>query len=108
GVWLIKDNARMRRFSAWVTKTGNKIVTFFTRGKKTNAVKGDAVLEFFDGLHDDFLAIRRERKILVRPFAWAAIANILDVALIWIAFWSLGFPLDPALLFIAFGLASIV
>jgi conserved hypothetical protein len=65
------------------------------------------LLEFFDGLHDDYLAIRRERKILIKPFIWATIANILDVALLWISFWSLGYPLDPALLFIAFGIASI-
>jgi len=107
GVWLIKDNARLRRFSAWLTKTVNRFVRWLTRGKKRKAINGDHVLEFFDGLHDDFLAIRRERKILIKPFIWATIANILDVALLWISFWSLGYPLEPALLFIAFGIASI-
>lgn len=107
GVWLIKSNDRLRRFSAWLTKTVNRFVRWITRGKKRKAVKGEVILEFFDELHDDYLAIRRERKILVRPFIWATIANMLDVALLWIAFWSLGFPLDPALLFIAFGIASI-
>lgn len=107
GIWLIKSNARLRRFSAWLTKKINGFVRWITRGKKRKAVKEEVFLEFFDGLHDDYLAIRRERKILIKPFIWAAIANILDVALIWIAFWSLGYPLDAALLFIAFGVASI-
>lgn len=107
GIWLIKDNARLRRFSAWLTKTVNKFVRWITRGKKRKLVDGEVILEFFDGLHDDYLAIRRERKILIRPFIWAAIANILDVALLWISFWALGYPLDAALLFIAFGIASI-
>lgn len=107
GVWLIKDNARLRTFSAWLTKTVNKFVRWITRGKKRKAVDGEAILEFFDGLHDDYLAIRRERKILIKPFIWATIANILDVALLWISFWALGYPLDAALLFIAFGIASI-
>lgn len=107
GIWLIKDNARLRRFSAWLTKTVNKFVRWITRGKKRKLVDGEVILEFFDGLHDDYLAIRRERKILIRPFIWAAIANILDVALLWISFWALGYPLDAALLFIAFGVASI-
>jgi uncharacterized protein (TIRG00374 family) len=108
GIWLIKDNERLRRFSAWVTRTANRFVRWITRGKKRKIVKGETILEFFDGLHGDYLSIRRERKILIVPFIWAAVANILDVALLWIAFWSLGFPLDPALLFIAFGLASII
>lgn len=107
GVWLIKSNDRLRRFSAWLTHTTNRFVRWITRGKKRKAVDGEVVLDFFDGLHDDYLAIRRERKILIRPFLWAAVANILDVALLWISFWSLGYPIDPALLFISFGIASI-
>lgn len=107
GIWLIKSNDRLRRFSAWLTKKVNGFVRWITRGKKRKVVKEEVFLEFFDGLHDDYLAIRRERKILIKPFIWAAIANILDVALLWIAFWSLGYPLDAALLFIAFGIASI-
>lgn len=108
GVWLVKNRERMQRFSAWISRTSNQFVGWVTRGRKTDAVNHEVVLEFFEGLHDDYLAIRRERKILVKPFAWALLANALDVTLIWIAFWALGFPLDAAVLFIGFGLASIV
>ena len=107
GIWLIKSNQRLRRFSAWLSTTINRFVNWITRGKKPKIVNDETILEFFDGLHDDYLAIRRDRRILIRPFVWAVIANLLDVALIWIAFHSLGVQLDPALLFIAFGIASI-
>ena len=107
GIWLIKSNARLRRFSAWLTKKVNGLVGWITRGKKRNVLKEEVILEFFDGLHDDYLAIRRDQNILRTPFIWATIANLLDVTLIWIAFAALGYPLDPALLFIAFGIASI-
>ena len=107
GIWLIKSNARLRRFSAWLTKKVNGLVGWITRGKKQNVLKEEVILEFFDGLHDDYLAIRRDQNILRTPFIWATIANLLDVTLIWIAFAALGYPLDPALLFIAFGIASI-
>lgn len=106
-VWLIKSNERLRNFSAWLTKTINRFIRWITRGKKRKIVKEELFLEFFGGLHDDYLAIRRDRKTLVMPFIWAIIANILDVALIWISFWALGFAVDPALLFVAFGVASI-
>ena len=107
GIWLVRSKKRLEKFSAWITRTANKFVNWITRGKKPNIVKGPALLEFFTGLNDDYLSIRRDRKILIRPFIWATVANILDVSLIWIAFWSLGFPLDAALLFVAFGIASI-
>ncbi len=106
-IWLVKSRARLTRFSGWVTRKVNALVKFFTGGRKKKALKPAILLTFFEGLHDDYEALTKERKILVRPFGWALIANILDVALIWIAFWSLGFMLDPALLFIAFGISSI-
>jgi putative heme transporter len=107
GIWLIKSKRHLERFSAWLTRVSNAFVAWITRGKKKNVVKGAIILEFFEGLHDDYLAIRRDRKILIVPYIWATLANVLDVALLWIAFWSLGYPLDAALLFIAFGVASI-
>ncbi len=106
-IWLIQDNQRLERFSHWLAKKINRIVWKVTRGKKRKLVRVETLLEFFGGLHDDYLALRRERRLLIKPFIWAIIANLLDVALIWISFWALGFPLNPALLFVAFGVASI-
>lgn len=106
-IWLIKSNVRLQRFSSWLAKTINRFVKWITRGKKKNVVKEELFLDFFGGLHDDFLAIRRDRKTLIAPFIWAIIANILDVALLWISFWALGYNIDAPLLFVAFGAASI-
>lgn len=106
-IWLIKSNVRLQRFSEWLTKTVNRFTRWITRGKKRKLVKDEVILEFFSGLHDDYLSIRRERKILLVPFLWAIVANILDVSLIWISFWALGYNVDAALLFVAFGVASI-
>lgn len=106
-VWLIKSKRRLERFSVWLTKKINRFIRWITRGKKRVIVHEELFLDFFGGLHDDYLALRRERKILIVPFIWAIIANILDVSLIWISFFALGYPLDPSLLFVAFGIASI-
>lgn len=106
-IWLVRSNVRLQRFSVWLTKTVNRLVRWVTRGKKRKVVKEKLFLEFFQGLHDDYLSIRRERKILIIPFLWALIANILDVALLWVAFWALGYTIDAPLLFVAFGIASI-
>lgn len=106
-IWLIKSKPRLTQFSGWLTRKVNGLVAWVTRGKKKKAVKEATLLGFFDGIHDDYIAIRRDRRILIKPFLWALFANMLDVTLIWISFWALGFPLDPALLFVAFGVASI-
>jgi len=106
-IYVIGSKRRLETFSQWLTRRVNAVVRFFTRGRKKQAVKPNTIPTFFSELHDDYLAIRRDRRILIRPFIWALLANLADIALIWVAFWSLGFAINPAILFIAFGLASI-
>lgn len=106
-IYLIGSKRRLERFSAWITKKVNSIVSKLTRGRKKDLAKAPAILDFFMDLHQDYVSIRRDKRILIKPFIWALVANIADVALLWIAFWALGFPLNPAVLFIAFGVASI-
>jgi len=106
-IYVIGNKHRLEVFSNWLTRFVNRIVKKVTRGRKPNAVKAEIIPKFFSELHDDFIAIKRDRRILIRPFIWAILANLADIALIWIAFWSLGFMINPAILFVAFGVASI-
>lgn len=106
-IYIISSKARLLRFSAWATRITNRFVSFITRGRKSKVVKLEILENFFIDLHQDYLEIRRDMKILRVPFLWAIVTNICDVGLLWIAFWSLGTPIDPAALFVAFGLSSI-
>lgn len=107
GAYLISSKRRLTAFSAWATRVANKFVAFVTRGRKKHAVKDGLIEDFFSDIHEDYLEIGRDKRILVKPFVWALIANIMDVLLIYIAFWSFGVHVNPAVLFIAFGLSSI-
>lgn len=106
-VYIIGSQRRLTVFSQWLTRTVNKIVAFFTRGKKKAAVQFVTIETFFEELHQDYLEIRHEKKILIRPFLWALVLNIADVSLLYIAFLSLGYSVDPAIMFVAFGISSI-
>lgn len=106
-IYIIKTKRHLLRFSAWLTRTVNKVVTFITRGRKQNVVKENTITTFFDDLHNDYLEIRKDKRMLFRPFVWALVANIFDVALLFIAFWALGYSISPAILIVAFGLSSL-
>lgn len=106
-IWLVQSRSRLDAFSRWLERTANRIVSFVTRGKRQAALHTQILTDFFDGLHDDYVAIRKERRILVRPFVWSVFANALDAVLLYIAFLSLGFSIDIGLLFIAYGIASV-
>lgn len=106
-IFIIGSEIRLRRFSVWLTGKINRFVAKLTRGRKPAVVGDSVILVFFMDLHDDFKAIRKDKRILIRPFIWAVLANMADVALLWIAFWSLGYMVNPAILFVAFGVSSI-
>lgn len=105
-VYVIGNKPRLERFSHWLTNMVNKVVRKVTRGKKPAVLKDELLLTFFGDMHQDYVEIRKDSHILTRPFIWAVLANLSDVALIWIAFWSLGYVVNPAILFVAFGVSS--
>lgn len=105
-IYSVSNHKRLVKLSSWLTRIGNKIIAFFTRGKKNNVIKLKAVEKFFTDIHQDYLEISHDKKLLVRPMLWALITNVLDVLLVAIAFWSLGYLVNPAVLFIAFGLST--
>jgi hypothetical protein len=107
-IYAVGNHKRLVRFSSWLTRVVNKVVSKLTRGKKKNTLDLISVEKFFTDLHQDYLEIKHDNNILIKPFIWAVIANILDVVLLSVAFLSLGFWVSPAILFIAFGISSII
>ena len=105
-VYLIGTHKRLLALSGWITKISNKIISKFTRGKKHNVVKLLVIEKFFTEVHQDYLEIKRETKILKRPFIWSIVFNLSDLALILIAFLALGYWVNPAVLLIAFGVSA--
>lgn len=106
-IFVIGNNTRLNKFSKWLTQFVNKFVGRITRGKKLHVLKPSLLPDFFAELHVDYMAIRRDARILIKPFIWAIVTNLADVFLIWIAFWSLGYEVSPAILFVAFGVSSL-
>ena len=107
GIFLLSSKQRLDKFSSWLARTVNRFVGWITRGKKRTVASAATITDFFGDIHEDYLAIRREKKILIKPFLWSLLANVMDVVLIYIAFWSFGVQVNPAIIFIAFGLSSI-
>lgn len=106
-IYLISNRRRLTRFAGWLTRIVNRLVRKLSRGKKRGILKESVLLDFFTDIHDDYVEIRRDMRILGRPFLWSFLSNICDVMLLFIAFWSFGVYVNPAMLLLAFGLSSI-
>lgn len=107
-LYVMGNHRRIIKMSGWITNATNRIVSICTRGKKKQVLKIKAVEKYFGEIHQDYVEILQDKKILIQPLLWATLANILDATLVFVVFLSLGFWVNPASFFIAFGLSSIV
>jgi uncharacterized protein (TIRG00374 family) len=107
GLYMLSNHMRIIKMSGWITKIVNKIVSIFTRGKKSQILEPESVDKFFGDIHQDYVEIVKDKKILIKPFLCAMASNILDASLIYVVFLSLNCYVNPALFFVAFGIALI-
>lgn len=107
-IYVVGNRERLIKFSSWLTNKINKIVSKLSRGKKNEVMKLQVVEKFFIDIHQDYLEIIAEKKILTWPLIWAFIESIMDVVLILIAFKALGYWVNPAVMLVAFGISSTV
>ena len=106
-IYVMSSQKRLNKFSAWVTRAGNAVIKFFTFGHKKNVIKKAPIDNFFNDLHVDYLNIKKDKKILWKPFLWAVASQIFDVMLFWVTFWALGYFVNPAILLLGMGLSSL-
>ncbi len=106
-IYLVSSRKRMERFADWSSKGINKVTRKMTRGKKRVLVREKKIFEFFEDIHDDYLELRRDYRVLVYPVLWATAFTAADALLFWITFTALGTPVNPAPLLIAYVLASV-
>lgn len=106
GVFLISSSARITKFGQWLTRSINTLVRRVSFGRVKKLLKDDKVHNFLHDIHTDFVELRREKRILLKPFLWGILMNITEVGLFMVTFWALGESVNPAPIMIAFGVAT--
>lgn len=107
GMYLMGDPQRMHRVAQRISRFCNKIVRKVTFGRVEQVIKPSKLVEFLDDMSDDYQSMMRDKRVLLQPFLWGLFFTITEVAIFWIVFWSLGSPVNPAPILIAYGLASL-
>lgn len=106
-IYLVNSRSRMRRFAGWVSTTVNRITRKITRGKKRHLLSEKHVYAFFEDIHDDYMELQSDYRVLIKPILWAIAFTVADAMLFAVTFWALGTPINPAPLIIAYALASV-
>lgn len=106
-IYFIKDARRVRRASTWLVRAANTLVRRVTFGKKRVLLRQEQTEAFLVDMHDDYLELRHDKRVLIKPFVWALVFTCTDIAMYFVAFWALGTIVNPAPILIAYGLATI-
>lgn len=107
GIYLLSSKRRIDLFATWLYRAMNTIARRVTLGKKRKFIKQDIIQKFLDDMHDDFLELRRDKRLLIKPLLWGVIYTLGDAGLFMVAFWSLGEVFNPAPILIAYGVATL-
>lgn len=107
-IYIISNHKRLVDVSNFLSKIFNKIMHKLSRGKRPETINAARIERYLDGIHDDYVEICHDKKVLIKPFLWSTANNFLDVGLVYIAFLALGYSVNPAMLAIAFGITSAI
>ena len=107
GSYLIGSRERLMNFARWLTRRANWLVSKATFGRKKKVLQTSIVEGFFSDFYDDWQAIQADKALLKGPIIWGFISNILDVVLIAVAFWALGYSVSLPILLISFGASAV-
>lgn len=105
--YFIWKKSRVEAGAKTLTKVVNVVVTKITFGRAKNVLKVTKVRDFMLEMHDDVIELKRTPKLLLKPFIWALVFTVSEIAVFFIVFWSLGALINPAPILIAYGLATI-
>lgn len=105
--FIVGNKRRMERTAEVIARRLNRLTHKLTRGKKRRLVKEAKIMHFFSEMHDDYVELRRDIGVLKRPVLWAILYTALEGLMFWVAFTALGTPVNPALILIAYSVASV-
>jgi putative heme transporter len=107
-IYIIASEKRMNRFAKWLEGTVNALVPRLTLGRvKGPVIRHELLVNFFDELHRDYVELTKDLNLLKKPVAWAFVYMLAVLLSFMVVFWSLGEFINPAVLLVALGVASL-
>ncbi len=106
-IYILEHNNHFEGLAKWLVNLANGTVKTLTFGHISQAVKSaKPLVGFFGELSKDYRQVRSRKKMLIVPLFWGFVFSLTDIAMFYCAFLALGYPINPAPLVVAYGLAG--
>jgi uncharacterized protein (TIRG00374 family) len=104
-VYVVGSKARINGFFTGVTKGLNRLI-HIVRPRYPETISVKSARKVFDDFHNNYEAIQENLDQLKRPFWYALLANITEVAALYIVYLAFGKPVNIGAVILAYGIAN--
>jgi uncharacterized protein (TIRG00374 family) len=104
GVVLLRRRRMLHRLAGLLTRAARWATRIIRRPREIDPVP---LVRFVDGIHLEVREVTGRGRTLFVPFLWSFLVNAFDAGLFWIALAAFGMRPDPALVFVAYGVATV-
>ncbi len=104
--FVIGSKARINGFFGFIARTINKLISIFWRSKP-ETINLDFVKRTFTELHENYVDLRTQWRELRLPFLYMLLANISEVATIYVVYVAFGNFVNPGAVILAYAVANI-
>ena len=79
GAYFLNSVHRMKKLAKRITTITNGTASFFARRPQV-VLKRESIEKFFYDMHDDFNELKRDKRVLLKPFLWAMLFTATEIA----------------------------
>lgn len=105
GIYIIEDRRRINSSLLWFTRVVNRLI-HFVRPKKPETFSLDSAKKSFDELHDNYMVIKTNWRQLKKPFVYMSIANITEIAALYVVYVAFGQYVNIGAVILAYAVAN--
>jgi uncharacterized protein (TIRG00374 family) len=105
GVYIIESRSRISSFLTWFTKAINWVVHLF-RPQYPEVIKIARAQKAFNELHDNYKIIKQNWQQLKMPLIYAGIANLTEVAAVYVVYIAFGQLVNVGAVILAYAVAN--
>lgn len=103
--FIIGSKRRINSFFTFLTRIANRVIHVFrpSHPETINVKRAEGV---FTELHDNYLVIKRNLRSLKQPLLYGLMANLTEVAVIYVVYLAFGHVVNPGAVIIAYAVAN--
>jgi len=103
--YIVADRHRVQSFFVTTTRVLNKLIQV-VRPKHPETISIEKARPMFDELHDNYQLFKTKYQQLEQPFLWALVANVTEIAAVYVIFIAFGHWVNVGAVILAYAVAN--